>query len=118
MEMRKKRLCVTIFLTVLMIGFLNTTLIVRSDQEKVEAVFHAAADTYVDQENPEASYGGSEYLKVRSLGSKNARTCVFFNLSTIPPGASVLSAKLFLYLSKPPASERTYLCYRFNSAWD
>ncbi|MBO3798393.1 MAG: DNRLRE domain-containing protein [Thermoproteota archaeon] len=118
MEMRKKRLCVTIFLTVLMIGFLNTTLIVRSDQEKVEAVFHAAADTYVDQENPEASYGGSEYLKVRSLESKNARTCVFFNLSTIPPGASVLSAKLFLYLSKPPASERTYLCYRFNSAWD
>lgn len=106
------------FLTVLIIAFLNTALIVRSDQEKVEAVFQASADTYVDQENPDASYGLSEYLKVRSSESKNSRTCVFFNLSTIPWGASVLSAKLFLYLSKPPASQRTYLCYRFNSAWD
>ncbi|MEM3466776.1 MAG: DNRLRE domain-containing protein [Candidatus Jordarchaeales archaeon] len=116
--MREKRLCVTIFLTVLMIAFLNTALIVRSDQEKVEAVFQASADTYVDQENPDASYGASEYLKVRSSESKNARIYIFFNLSTIPPGASVLSAKLFLYLSKPPASQRTYICYRLNSAWD
>ncbi len=118
MEMREKGLCGTIFLTVLMIAFLNTALIVCSDQEKVEAVFQASADTYVDQENPDASYGVDEYLKVRSLESKNARTYVFFDLSTIPPGASVLSAKLFLYLSKPPASERKYFCYRLNSAWD
>ncbi|MCX8183485.1 MAG: DNRLRE domain-containing protein [Crenarchaeota archaeon] len=116
--MKEKRLFGTIFLTVLIFAFLNTALIVHSDQEKVEAVFQASADTYVDQENPEASYGAIEYLKVRSLVSKNARVCVFFNLSTIPPGASVLSAKLFLYLSKPPTSQRTYLCYRLNSAWD
>ncbi|MGC8831261.1 MAG: DNRLRE domain-containing protein [Thermoproteota archaeon] len=120
--MRKTMLCSMMFLIVLIITCLNVPhvrlLIVHGEEERVEVVFQASDDTYIDQENPDASYGSSEYLKVRSLASKNARTCVFFNLSTVPPGASVLSAKLFLYLSKPPASERTYLCYRLNSAWD
>jgi len=120
--MRKIRLCSMIFLIVLIIACLNIPrarfLIVSGEEERVKAVFQASADTYIDQEDPDNNYGSSEYLKVRSLASKNARTYVFFNLSTIPPGASVLSAKLSLYLSKPPASERTYLCYRLNSAWD
>jgi len=108
-----------IFLTVLTLMILNIpALMVHGEQEKVEAVFQASADSYADQENPNSSHGASELLKVRSSESGNMRSYVFFNISTIPPGASVLRAKLFLYLSKPPASNRTYFCHRLTSAWD
>lgn len=117
--MRKTRLYSVIFLTVLILVVLNTRiLMVYGDQENVVVVFQASADSYADQENPDSSYGTGELLKVRSLESRNARTYVFFDISTIPPGASVLHAKLFLYLQKPPASNRTYLCRRLASAWD
>ena len=86
--MRKIRLCSMIFLIVLIIACLNIPrvrfLIVSGEEERVKAVFQASADTYIDQEDPDNNYGSSEYLKVRSLASKNARTYVFFNLSTIP----------------------------------
>jgi hypothetical protein len=108
-----------VMLLILILVILNIpTLKARGEQEKVEAVFQASADTYADQENPDSSHGASEVLKVRSLGSKNARTYIFFDISTIPPGATVLSAKLNLYLLNPPASDRTYLCCRLDAAWN
>jgi hypothetical protein len=117
--MRKKILFSIMFSAVLTLMVLNIpALTVHGEQDKVAAVFQASADSYADQENPNSSHGGVELLKVRSSEAGNARTYVFFNISTIPPGASVLRAKLLLYLSKKPASNRTYLCYHLTSAWD
>jgi hypothetical protein len=111
--MERIKLCILLIL-------FSTTLVLEvwGNPEKVEAVFQASADTYADQVHPDKSYGASEFLRVRSLGSENARTYIFFDISTIPPGATVLRAKLFLYLSEPPTSNRTYLCYALDSAWD
>jgi hypothetical protein len=57
-------------------------------------------DAYVDQINPSANYGGMSSLKVYNSGNMFVGECLAylkFNLSEIPAGISVESAKLRLY---------------------
>jgi len=83
----------------------------------VDVTLAAAADAYVDEGQPQQNHGSDELLNVRSSRGDNARTFVAFDLSSMPPGASLLYARLTLCVSDPPLSERTYLCQRVMSSW-
>lgn len=80
----------------------------------------ATLDSYVAQDNSNASYGTSADLYVRSrTGSENRRTLVQFGLTScaIPTTATITSAKLSLYLSVAPSSSRTYEIRRVTGSW-
>ncbi len=74
------------------------------------------ADAYLDQQNPTYNYGGYSWNRVRSLtGSKNGRTILKFNITSIPSGRTISSATLSLRLTgSPNASGRTYWAYRLT----
>lgn len=59
----------------------------------------AVADSYVDNGNPNANYGGSAYLFASLYGEFNnvQQPLVRFDLSSIPANASVQSAEVRLY---------------------
>jgi len=78
-------------------------------------------DAYVDQDKPNKNYGSKHELHVQSfklIKSKNKRTFIQFDLSSIPKNARILSAKLRLYLYDPPISSRTYEIYRVCESWE
>jgi hypothetical protein len=58
--------------------------------------FVAAQDTWVDKTNPTISYGSDTSLNIRPSAGIDQRALVAFDLSTIPPGSTVLSAALYL----------------------
>ncbi len=57
-------------------------------------------DSYVEDVNPSANYGGKSYLQVSDSGNMFTGECLAFlkfDLSAIPAGVSVDSAELELY---------------------
>jgi len=85
--------------------------------EEVTVSLVPSADAFADQGQPSQSFGSADVLVVRSQQSGNARVYVFFDLSSIPRGAEVLSARLTLHVENPPPFERAYWCYRAASSW-
>lgn len=73
-------------------------------------------DTYVDQGSPTQNFGTATDLRVHSSNGADRRTLVQFNLPTAPPGCSVTSAYLFLYLNSG-VSGRTLEAYRASASW-
>jgi hypothetical protein len=63
--------------------------------------FYPDRDTYLEQQYPDTNYYDSSALAVRSKATDlNKRTIIHFDISKIPSGATIDSAKLHLYLSQ------------------
>jgi hypothetical protein len=79
----------------------------------------SSADSYVDQAPAKANdnFGTSPDLKVASDNSKNERSFVKFDLSTIPPDVVITSAVLALYVNSVPSESRNYEVQRVAGDW-
>jgi hypothetical protein len=76
----------------------------------------AAADSYVRQSQPGLNYGSATWMSV----DRQDRSLLRFDLSGIPPGATVLSATLTLCLPVAPGGAgvgRVHTLRRVTSAW-
>ena len=76
----------------------------------------AAADSYVRQSSPGLNYGTAAEMRV----DRQERSFIMFDLSSIPEGATVLSATLTLCLPSNPggaAIGRTHELRRVTSDW-
>lgn len=71
-----------------------------------------AGDTYTLMSDPARNYGEQPYLVVRD----GATSYVQFNLSTLPPGASVARATLRLYVDEVSASG-SFDAYPVETSW-
>jgi hypothetical protein len=77
-----------------------------------------AASTTANQASPNTNSGTSTTLTVQSATlSRNQRTFVRFDLSSIPTSARVDSATLRLTMFGAPSASRTYEVDRANAAW-
>jgi hypothetical protein len=81
----------------------------------------AQTDTYVDQANATASFGGAATLNVVPSGDtpKEAWTFLEFDLSScaIPATGGADSATLSLYMTNPPTTSFNYDLTRVTSSW-
>lgn len=80
------------------------------------ATLAPVADSYVDQSQPDTTFGGLTTLSVQSFKSRSRRTLVQFGLPAVPAGCSVTTATLQLFASSAPTG-RSYLAYRLAAAW-
>ena len=76
-------------------------------------------DSYVQQNSAGTNYGDdtSLYVRSRSSGNRNWRTYVRFDLSSLPTGATIVSATLRLNITTAPSASRTYQVYRVTGNW-
>jgi hypothetical protein len=87
--------------------------------------FDCLADTCILEGRPDTNLGSAFDMWVgydESLDPypKTARSFVFFDTSTIPPEATIVSAELWLYLVSSwdyPLTSRTITTYRVPSSW-
>lgn len=79
-------------------------------------------DTYIDSVNTTTNYGSESYLRVgyyQTASSPIGRALIRFSLSSIPVGAYISSAVLWLYLySENSDNNRTMRVYRMKQSWE
>jgi hypothetical protein len=87
-----------------------------------QLVLRSIADAEVRQDRPSQNFGSDDEMTVRSTDSgnpdKNSRVLVRFDLSAIPAGATILSARLRLRIDDAPSHSRTYELLPMEAAWN
>lgn len=84
-----------------------------------------AQDACIDAENPDLNYGSDVALYVESYDSKQRRSLIQFDLSTIPSDAQITSATLKFYYASyscsvvagDSPSGRIYWAYQVTQPW-
>ncbi|MBC7234666.1 MAG: DNRLRE domain-containing protein [Chloroflexi bacterium] len=82
-----------------------------------EGVYEGCRDSYLNQWEPKTNYGHQGALSVRTGSIK--RPIVYFDVSSIPAGVTILEAKLELYTShyKSHAFDMTVSVYGLKRLW-
>jgi hypothetical protein len=118
MKVEISKIALALAIITLVAAMAPPTLIVRSAPITVN--LQIVADAPVSERNPDTNYGTYPDLVVRSSNvpaDKNCRSYIRADLSSIAPGAKVITASLKLYSYAPPAVSRTYQCWRAVGAW-
>jgi hypothetical protein len=76
---------------------------------------YANKDTYLQESTPNANFGSSTELQVNPVPGNQKRALIGFDLSTIPPGSSVLSAKANFYNTQ--ANSNPVLIHSITTDW-
>ena len=76
-----------------------------------------SADSFIDGGSPTRNYGADNTFEVRPDNGADRRGLIKFDLSAIPPNATVNSATLYLFERGNKTGQATYL-YRVTSAWN
>jgi len=116
--MGSKRIALSLLAVLIMASHIIVHPATSEDISTVEVALTAVADSWTDQSAPARSFGRDDLLTARSSQGQNGRIYVAFDLSSLPLGAAVISARLSLYAVTPPPSQRTYSCLRVSSPWD
>ena len=101
---RKKILFQFILLLILLPTFFSLCHVTASPAiGSTTITVESVADAYVNFSSPDTNYGGVDYMYV-SANSEQDFTYVMFDLSSLPSGANIISAKLKVYLSSTGGS--------------
>ena len=76
------------------------------------------ADTYIDQADADTSFHTNMRLKIKQPDQK--RPLLKFDLSTVPPGSTILEANLYLYTDwyvSVPGRSTTVSIYKLHRNW-
>ena len=89
-----------------------------TDVESTEQCFYSADDAYIDNRFPDTNYGESDDLELFYAGDGGdwRQPYLWFDISAIPDGASVLSADLWLYQTGGAGGEGNL--EGVDSSWD
>ncbi|MCH7585702.1 MAG: DNRLRE domain-containing protein, partial [Acidobacteria bacterium] len=79
--------------------------------------FGAVADTYAKQDKSDENYGTLIKMEIKSQSTKENRSFVRFDISSIPAGATIDSATLTLCATAVPGTTRTYDVHQVTSGW-
>jgi hypothetical protein len=77
----------------------------------------SAADAFVDEGAPGINSGAVPTMDVRPGSGQRRRSLVRFDLSSIPSGATILSAKMNLYATVPPTASTPLYVHRVTGPW-
>lgn len=91
----------------------------ESSQTSVSRVFYPSHDAVVYEGDPYRNFGSHGEIGINYRIGFRDRSFIMFNLNTIPPGSTIVSAVLNLYMYDVPNSSRTLACYEVaEEPWD
>ena len=79
--------------------------------------FSPSQDSWLDKANPDTNHGTDTTLVVDPKASSAKRTFVQFDLSSLPPCATINSGILKLRITAAGASSRTHAVHRITQSW-
>lgn len=74
-------------------------------------------DSYVDQSSPTINYGTVTSFYVKNYVTSSQRGYIKYNLSSIPAGATIDNAVLYLYVDSVLISESVSTYHQVNDSW-
>ena len=86
--------------------------------------FSASDDSHVREDDPYDEFGNNTTMYVRSYrpcwfcSTRNRRTFIRFDVSSLPAGTTIVSAQLKLYMDDSPGQNRTYEARRVLENWN
>jgi len=78
----------------------------------------ARADTWFEEQNPIAQHGSEMTLQVQAQAGDSMRAAVWFDLTSLPPGSSILKATLTFTVLTPDTSGAPVGVHRLTDTWD
>jgi hypothetical protein len=114
MNTRNKR---TALLAVMMIALLSAIVVITPASAATET-FSPDADSGLDENAPTTRAGDYDWMQVMTRATNRNRRCIIhFDLSSLPSGASIDSATLYLYIASVNA-DRTDDIHRITAEWN
>lgn len=91
---------------------MSTTIMIRPDSTDGQ-------DTYIDEANPGTNYSAQNYLEIEEPGGDTRESLLLFDLSSVPVGATILSAKLGIYTKTVSGNATIKVCSAISPwVWD
>jgi len=84
---------------------------VASAKTLVTRVFYPSHDAVVYEGDPERNFGSHAEIGINYRIGFRDRSFIMFDLTALPPGSTIVSATLNLYMYDAPNSSRTIACY-------
>ncbi len=84
------------YITRILTALLLVLFISNRAEAQVTATFYPTKDTYLSRNFSNTNYGSSTLMYVQRLTNYPTRALLYFDISSIPPGATILSAQLRL----------------------
>ncbi|MGQ9478772.1 MAG: DNRLRE domain-containing protein [Thermoproteota archaeon] len=84
----------------------------------ITKIFYPSQDAVVFEGDPHINYGSNGEMGVNYRIDSRDRSFIMFDLSSIPPGSTVISATINLYVYRFPSVKRTIECYELSEEWD
>jgi len=82
-----------------------------------EVVIQPIADSFINEQSQGTNYGSQPTMDVQRRATRNRRSLVKFDLSTIPPNSTINSATLELYSTVAPTTSQQLDIHRITSSW-
>lgn len=95
-------------------GPANGDVNVEDSAGSTTVTIYSNQDTYINQGNPNTNYGSATPLRVRPPAGER-RALYRFDLSSIPPGSTVLSATAYFYNTR--ANNNPVNVHRITNTW-
>jgi len=88
--------------------------------EAATLTLYATSDTYVNAGRPNINFGAADNLLLGRVDDKDRRILIRFDLSAIPAGSAVTSARLYLYQtdSDAPSGVHNVWPHVLRSSWN
>lgn len=86
-------------------------------QTSADDGYSPTADTYVDERRSNNKYGQQTTIRLKDRNLQNRAGLVKFDISDIPLGSQVTSAKLLLYVSSKSSSNKSVSVYAAMGSW-
>ena len=107
------RTCIAV-LAVLLLLLLATSPVASATTTTIQP---SSADSYLSKWSSSSNYGTVVYMDISPWKDYERRGIVMFDLSSIPPGAQVISANLSLHEYSTQGTTRTIGTHRVTSSW-
>ena len=124
----KKRITTPMLLLFVLIAAMIIVPQIKAQSRSGSIILNPTDDASIWMEYPDNNYGAGNYVNTRNRYGHSSHpyhwevnSLIKFDLSSIPPGASIVSAKLYLYYfycSFNNCTGRNLSCWRITSDWN
>jgi len=99
MRQRTLRVSTLLLILIFLSGYPQHSMVAANPAiGSIKTTLYPTADAFVDSSNPSTNYGGAQTINV-SANAIQGFAYLKFDLSSVPPQAQILSAKMMIYLT-------------------